>query len=168
MIQYLACALLLSTHTHSHTVDYITARNTCLRVTEAAQGRLPVALAVSLAYWESKLDPDVVNPISGARGPLQVIAKWFCPDGRWDKCGDPVDVGIEAMREWYTVRLSQNTRIRWRQTVHWDWEILDGPLYLEAIEGYVGVGSGGGRGHARQIYETAREIERSETRGVCL
>lgn len=51
----------------------------CVEIGRSAEERhLPMVLAVSVAYEESKFDRKVVSRV-GARGPLQIIPRYHCP-----------------------------------------------------------------------------------------
>ena len=65
----------------------------CIQVVNAAHNRsVDPILALSVAYHESRLR-NIVSP-KGARGPLQVIPKWWCKNPR--KC-DYVKAGVKAL-----------------------------------------------------------------------
>lgn len=72
----------------------------CVELVERAEaaGEDPV-LVVSMAVEESSLNPDKVNPRTGAFGLLQAIPKWHCPNGKRKGC-DPVEAGFTGMRKW--------------------------------------------------------------------
>lgn len=64
-------------------------------VQAVAHGVSP-ALAVSLAFHESRLDAGAVSR-AGAVGPMQVIPRWWCPGGALSGC-DVVGAGVAALR----------------------------------------------------------------------
>ena len=70
---------------------------TCLAVTRyaTAQGTSP-ELAAALAFHESRFNSNVVSG-SGARGPLQVLPRVWCPRGRVEGC-DLVHTGLVALK----------------------------------------------------------------------
>lgn len=70
----------------------------CLEVaTRAAEAPdLDVYLVTAVAWEESKFHPDKESK-AGARGPLQAIPKYFCPDGKLEGC-DLTLAGFTAMR----------------------------------------------------------------------
>lgn len=66
----------------------------CLEVaTTAARAGVDPALAVSVAWGESRLRRDAVSPV-GAVGPLQVVRRYWCAEGWTD-----VECGLAAMRD---------------------------------------------------------------------
>ena len=71
---------------------------TCLHVERAAelQGFDP-QIAVAVGWKESRFNPNLVSK-AGARGPIQVIAKWWCPGRKLKGC-DLVHHGVRALRE---------------------------------------------------------------------
>lgn len=67
------CAALLADQGHGANVSSAVARATCEQVVQVAQEEgVPPALAVSLAWHESRFDPKARGP-RGARGPMQVM-----------------------------------------------------------------------------------------------
>jgi hypothetical protein len=85
-------------------------------VAEARRQKLDPHLAVSVAWLESRWTPDASNKTSGARGPLQILPKYWCPDanGEWRVNGthlsscDYTRWGVHALR--YYVRHRSTTR----------------------------------------------------------
>ena len=72
------------------------AMSVCLEVASAAHySAVPPEIAVALAFTESRMDRDAVSS-RGARGPLQVLPRYYCPRGRVKGC-DLVPVGIDAL-----------------------------------------------------------------------
>ena len=69
----------------------------CIEVIEDAQeeGVCPL-LASSVAWHESKFNKDAVSSV-GARGVLQVLPKYWCPDKKWRGC-DLTREGIKALK----------------------------------------------------------------------
>ena len=93
---------------------YDTAFRTCLEVAQGAylEG-IPADLAVALAFTESRFNPEASSS-RGARGPLQVLPKFHCPDGRLQGC-DLVAAGLSALKR-YRKRYK-----RWRDVLcHWN------------------------------------------------
>lgn len=77
----------------------------CEAVADAAwSSDVPVTLAVSVAYHESKYTLDRVST-AGAIGPLQVLPRYWCRD---EPC-DPIAAGMRALR-WWLVRADWQTR----------------------------------------------------------
>lgn len=69
----------------------------CQEVAFAARAAgVPVRLAVTLAWSESRFQADAVSPI-GAQGPLQVLPRYWCPGGRAEGC-DLALAGTMALR----------------------------------------------------------------------
>jgi hypothetical protein len=69
----------------------------CLEVARAARAEgVDPHLAVALAWSESRMRHNVESP-AGALGPLQVIPRYWCPDGRRDGC-DLTRAGARALR----------------------------------------------------------------------
>ncbi len=93
------CALLFSAVSALPTPAQST---NCQRVVElSASEGVPRVLAVSLAWHESKFT-DVTNPISGARGVLQVLPKWHCPTA------GPCDYTLAGVRAlWRYLRIAR-------------------------------------------------------------
>ena len=91
------CTALLAPHHVPKT--YKTRHKTCVEVAEAAKqaGLDPITL-VSVGWVESGMLPKEVSR-RGAVGPLQVLPKYFCPNGRLRGC-DTVAAGIEAFKNW--------------------------------------------------------------------
>lgn len=77
---------------------------TCISIAEESntQGVNPV-LAISIGWVESRFR----NPVSsaGARGPLQIIPRYWCPNGRLRGC-DLTKSGVAAIENFY-VRYSR-------------------------------------------------------------
>lgn len=74
----------------------------CADVTyEAMRAGVDVQLAVSVAYHESRIDYRAQSS-QGAVGPMQVVPRWWCPDGKADGC-DLVRAGVGALAS-YTTR----------------------------------------------------------------
>ena len=85
---------------------------TCIDIARTAdEHELPVALVVALAHEESRFVADIVSK-AGARGPLQIIPRYFCPNaqgelaphkraGRLEGCDLIVD-GVKAVK-WFWV-----------------------------------------------------------------
>lgn len=71
----------------------------CSSVAREAQRRgADVPLLVELAWAESGFT-DVVNPVSGCAGVLQVHPRWSCPEKRLEGC-DLVEAGLDAWDYW--------------------------------------------------------------------
>ena len=161
----LLCTLLLLTYPHAEATDAATAFDVCRGVSMAAEDRVPASLALSLSYWESKFHPSLINPVSGASGPLQILAKWTCEGGTWAGCGDLVDEGIGAMQQWYKLVGRRGGHGLALSCTHWVWHLEAGPLrqglWLRVIEGYTGSEDSGNYGHARQVVNTAMWLERA-------
>jgi soluble lytic murein transglycosylase-like protein len=93
---------------------YDTAFRTCLEVAQGAylEG-IPADLAVALSFTESRFNPEARSS-RGARGPLQILPKFHCPDGRLQGC-DLVAAGLSALKR-YRKRYK-----RWRDVLcHWN------------------------------------------------
>ena len=77
----------------------------CMRVLdEAEKASVSPILAASVAWHESKFNKDAVSK-AGARGALQVLPKYWCPDGKLKGC-DLTKEGIRALKVYldkYTV-----------------------------------------------------------------
>ncbi len=85
LAETIMCLWLVSNHLVS--TDSEIARNTCeLVAARAREENLDTALVISLAYHESRLNPNAVSR-SGARGPLQVMPSQC---RRWRKFGSPL------------------------------------------------------------------------------
>lgn len=69
----------------------------CSEVVHAAESRgLDVAVAVSVAFEESRFRPNAVSD-AGAVGPLQVLPQYHCPA---DYPCDPTEAGVEVLIEY--------------------------------------------------------------------
>lgn len=69
----------------------------CLRVAVEADAQgVDVPLALAVAWRESRFDADAVSS-AGAVGPMQVVPRWWCPDGQHVGC-DLVAAGVGALR----------------------------------------------------------------------
>lgn len=69
----------------------------CQEVAIAARAAgVPVRLAVTLAWSESRFQADAVSVV-GAQGPLQVVPRYWCPNGVADGC-NLVLAGTMALR----------------------------------------------------------------------
>lgn len=64
---------------------------------EAQRAGVPVGLALSVGLEESGLRRGLVSP-KGAVGPMQVIPRWWCPQGRVEGC-NLVRAGVGALRK---------------------------------------------------------------------
>lgn len=69
---------------------------TCIDVaTEAAGAGVDPALAVSLSWYETRLRPGLTSKV-GAKGPLQVIPRFWC---KTTPC-DYVEAGLRALKHY--------------------------------------------------------------------
>ena len=85
----------------------------CQMIVESAERHdTDPSLAVAVAWHESRLRFGLVSPC-GAEGPMQVIARYWCPDarGRWTPNGehitkgcDLVDAGVRALDYYISTR----------------------------------------------------------------
>ena len=74
----------------------------CIEVAaEAHAWGIEPSLAVAIAYEESRFHVDRVSR-AGARGPMQVIPKWWCPNRSAEDC-DFLFAGMKAL-DYYTFR----------------------------------------------------------------
>lgn len=74
----------------------------CIKVAaEAHAWGIEPSLAVAVAYEESRFHEDRVSTV-GARGPMQVIPKWWCPNRSPENC-DFYFAGLKAL-DYYTYR----------------------------------------------------------------
>ena len=70
-------------------------RATCAQVvTKAVASNSDPGLIASIAWHESRFIPSRVSSV-GAVGPMQIIPKYWCPDGSVEKC-DLIAAGIRA------------------------------------------------------------------------
>ena len=77
----------------------------CVEVaSEAESWGVDPALAVAVAYEESRFDLDARSP-AGAHGVLQVIPRYWCPRGRLRGC-NLLTAGIRALSH-YTIRFDR-------------------------------------------------------------
>ena len=68
----------------------------CAQVEQAARAAgVEPAFAVALSYTESRFSRDAVSS-AGAAGPLQILPKYYCPEGRKSGC-DLIEAGIGAI-----------------------------------------------------------------------
>ena len=69
----------------------------CISVMDAAvELNAPPNLSAAVAFHESKFNSSVVSK-AGARGPMQVLPKYWCPDGKLKGC-DLLREGIHALK----------------------------------------------------------------------
>lgn len=71
----------------------------CQLVVESAERQdVPPTLAVALAWNESRLRFGLSSPC-GARGPMQVIPRFWCPDrrGKWRANGEHIEKGCDLV-----------------------------------------------------------------------
>lgn len=69
---------------------------TCYAVAAAVVDRnLPPELGVALSYTESRFNAGASSSV-GAAGPLQVLPRWFCPNGKLRGC-DLIEAGGNAL-----------------------------------------------------------------------
>mgnify|MGYP003626858172 FL=1 len=72
---------------------------TCIAVgVEAEMHDLPASLVVALSYTESRFSPGAVSD-AGASGPLQVVPRFHCPDGKAKGC-DLITAGLRALKKY--------------------------------------------------------------------
>ena len=72
---------------------------TCLDVSREARAQgVEPTLAVAVAWHESRFDA-VAESSMGARGPMQVIPRWWCPRGTAEGC-DLTAAGVAALRSY--------------------------------------------------------------------
>ena len=112
LICLLALAEMVASYGGNMPPKYEARLATCLDVArEAETAEIPVSLAVSVAYEESSFLDGLVSKV-GARGPLQIIPRYHCPNakgehkpheraGRLDKCDLVVD-GVRALKWFWT------------------------------------------------------------------
>jgi len=81
-------------------LSYTDRLGTCIEIANAAEMDpiVPQSLAVAIGFEESKFDGRVVSR-SGARGAMQVIPFYSCPDKKLKGC-DLVKAGIVALHYW--------------------------------------------------------------------
>ena len=73
---------------------------TCVEVGQrAADAGKDWELMISLAFEESRFVPDARSS-AGAVGPMQVLPRYFCPDGVERGC-DLIAAGLDAWQRWY-------------------------------------------------------------------
>jgi hypothetical protein len=71
----------------------------CQLIVESAEAQdVPAELAVAVAFNESRLRWHLTSP-RGAAGPMQVIARHWCPDrrGRWTANGEHIVKGCDLI-----------------------------------------------------------------------
>ena len=71
----------------------------CQLIVESAEAQdVPAELAVAVAFNESRLRWHLTSP-RGAAGPMQVIARHWCPDrrGRWAANGEHIVKGCDLI-----------------------------------------------------------------------
>ena len=100
LIPEIICASLwIAVGAHSNPLVDESNFDVCLSIAEEAnaQGVNPI-MSVSVGWIESRF----TNPTSGAgaRGPLQIIPRYWCPEGRLRGC-DLVENGISAIDNFY-------------------------------------------------------------------
>ena len=72
--------------------------STCLAIAgEAEYHEVDVIFSLAIAWEESKFK-EVIESHAGAVGPLQVLPKYWCPNGKRKGC-DLVEAGILAMKK---------------------------------------------------------------------
>lgn len=102
------------------TISDTTRIDTCQAVSDeaTAQGVDP-RLAVAIAWAESRWFPDVINKRSGARGPMQILPRYWCPsaDGVWRiheygvrEC-DFIEGGVRALKYYVDHRKSLRSAV---------------------------------------------------------
>jgi len=81
---------------HVRGAELVSRTVVCVDVVLAARARgVDPRLAVSVAWHESRMAPNDESS-AGAVGPMQVVPRWWCPEGRRAGC-DVVDAGMEAL-----------------------------------------------------------------------
>lgn len=95
------CAMMLSLWAPSTNTTEEIALATCEDiVAEAYTAQIDPVLVAVLAYTESRLNPKARSK-AGAVGPLQVLPKYHCPNGREKGC-DLIYAGINALIKFKT------------------------------------------------------------------
>ena len=90
-----ALCLMIASWTYDVEPQKIKAQAVCVDVAQEAQSQgVPVDEALALAWAESRFTPTV-NKKTGARGPMQVLPKWWCK--KKQKC-DYVKAGVTALK----------------------------------------------------------------------
>jgi len=80
-------------------VDLVGRAATCVDVSARARAAgVEPALAVALAWHESRLDAGARNSRTGAAGALQVLPRWHCPGRRPRGC-DLTGAGLAAIAD---------------------------------------------------------------------
>ena len=98
MTSALLCLLALNLQT-TNLDKFETRYTTCLAVVAVAQiADVDPYLAVSVAWFESKFNPDAVSS-AGAVGPLQVLPKYWCPERRLRGC-NLLEAGARALQRY--------------------------------------------------------------------
>ena len=68
----------------------------CVTVSDtAAEMSVPPNLAVAVAWHESKFNNEVVSK-AGARGAMQILPTYWCPDGKLESC-DLIREGVRSL-----------------------------------------------------------------------
>lgn len=94
---FLICSALLSIY--PNVSNYEIRMHTCVEVADAASANdIDPILLVSIGWVESGMKPNAVSS-AGAIGPLQVIPRYFCPEGKAKGC-DTIKAGVRAFKEW--------------------------------------------------------------------
>lgn len=96
MIKFEALCIILAGWSHSADHAKKRATEVCTAVAiEATKQQVPVDEALALAWAESRFTPTV-NRRTGAKGPMQVLPKWWCPKPA-TSC-DYVEAGVRALK----------------------------------------------------------------------
>ena len=86
---------------------YETRLKTCVSVVDAAnKNSIDPSLFASISWVESGFFPNVTSR-AGAKGPLQVIPKYFCPRKRAKGC-DLIAAGVKAWKAWSARSLAKS------------------------------------------------------------
>jgi len=89
----------------------ISRMETCMEIAETAEDLgVDPALAVSVAWIESKFYAKAESK-RGARGPMQVIPKYHCPDGKLKGC-DLIETGVLALQKYLRKYAGKGERVR--------------------------------------------------------
>ena len=92
----LICTAILCVHTPLKHSTYVQQMSTCLSlVAESQSAGIAPALVTSLAWHEARLLPDRTSS-KGAKGPLQVIPKFWCES---EPC-DYIKAGLKALKHY--------------------------------------------------------------------
>lgn len=92
--------------------DFQQAVRTCEKVADKAiDSDVDPLLALAIAVEETRLQPNVTSP-AGAKGPMQVLPKYWCPKSSKKRPCDYIGAGLKALSYYLAKGKSERDALR--------------------------------------------------------